>query len=230
MVIGGGAMTEFESVHVISDPLSTTDALDEQSGSWSISGGELTLLGEGGNVPRNPDGVGDLFHSTSVSGMAVDARVDVKLDPSPVSSDFFISAGIGFGPASEPDVRLADWHPWLGLSAGAALCIKNPSSDPGDFSLMNIHHMKKSPDSSGSTIRDVATGSGFHELRVLASLGWFHVWLDGDWLTSSRTHLLGDLSRVHLWGQSNHASTPHVFWRNLRVKTFPLGITPLEEP
>lgn len=225
---GGGEM--LESVTLIDDPLSTTANLDVQSGSWSTASGATTLLGVGGGV-RNPDGVGDAFHLVPTWGVAVDVSVEVSVNPLVVSNDVSISAGIGFGPASAP-VNSDEGNstiPFLGLSAGVSLCAMEPFSSPASFSLVNILYMRNNP-SPGVFKDGISAAPGFHELRLLLTLGQYHVWYDDTYLGSSNAQLSGDVSRIHLWGQSNHASTPHVFWRNLRVKTFPLGITPPEEP
>lgn len=225
-------MIDLESIDLIIDPLSSTAGLDVQDGSWSTSGGVVTLLGVGGGL-RNPDGVGDATHNALTWGVTVDARVDVKVDPSVVSNDTAISAGIGFGPSTKPQ-NSNETNPaidFLGLPAGVTLCAQQPSSSPTSFSLMNVLWMRESPSASLSTFKTgLSVSAGWHEIRLLLSFGYYHVWLDGLYLGNSRAQWPGDTSRVHLWGQSNHASTPHVFWRNLRVKTFPLGISPPEEP
>lgn len=216
-----------EPVLLIEDPLEDASNLDVQSGAWSGSGGVLTLLGEGGGGARNPDGVGDAIHSLATWGVAVDLSVEVKVDPSVVSTDDPISAGVGFGPAAAPQNSNESnvTIDFLGLPAGVALCAPQPDSNPSSFSLMNVLYMRESPSGSLSTYKsDVTSSSDFHEIRLLLALGRYHVWFDSAYLGNSPAQFPGDVSRVHLWGQSNHATSPHVFWRNLEVKTFPFGI------
>lgn len=221
----------FENLTLIDGLLSTSD-LDVQSGSWSDSDGGVTLLGVGGGT-RNPDGVGDAIHDVPTWGVAVDLSVQVKVDPSVVSGDDPISAGVGFGPAVEP-VFSNENNPltdFLGLPAAVALCATEPSSDPTNFSLVNVLWMRATPSGSVSTYKsDLSVSAGFHDLRILLALGRYHVWFDDVYLGNNTCQISGDVGRVHLWGQSNHATTPHVFWRNLQVKTFPLGISPPEAP
>lgn len=223
-------MNELDSLPLINDPLSSTSGISVQSSSWSISSGALTLLGAGGGGDRNPDGVGSAIHTIPVWGGAVDLRVQVKVDPSVASSDFPVSAGLGLGPASEP-VFSDPEDPWiahLGLSAGVALCVRKPLSEPTEYSYVEGRYMQQPPSNVGGL--PVDADAGYHEIRLLVALGSYYTWCDGNLISQSVTQERGDMHRVHLWGQSNHPSTPHVFWRNLRVKTFPLGITPPEEP